>query len=140
MFAVNSVMREVVKEKKWSTEVRFDKFWILFLEVLEKLKPSPIVFVFSDFGKNLQLIQGRLRVGLFTSLDFHCRVLIGNLIVNQPDSREVPPAKFLHNDVFLIKLLPKYDRMVPFRAVVCIILTFRLALEFIGILVYHIEV
>ncbi len=137
MFAMNAVMREVVQQEEGPAKIGLNDVRVFDFEFFEELDPGRSILVFSDLGENLELIQGRLRMRLFASLDFHCCVLIGELIMDEPDSGEMSPAEFLDNNVFLVEPFAEHYRMVAFRTVIGVVLTLRIVLVLIIFLLDH---
>jgi hypothetical protein len=137
VFAMNAVMREVVQQEEGPAKIGLNDVRVFDFEFFEELDPGRSILVFSDLGENLELIQGRLRMRLFASLDFHCCVLIGELIMDEPDSGEMSPAEFLDNNVFLVEPFAEHYRMVAFRTVIGVVLTLRIVLVLIIFLLDH---
>ena len=82
MLSMDAVVSKVINEEEWPTQLSINVFWVKLFILGQLFHPSWVIFVLPGFVEDLQLIQCRLCVIIFASLDLQCEVLLRSLMLD----------------------------------------------------------
>lgn len=82
MLSVDAVMGEVVVQQQRAAQLGIDVLRVQFFQCGQFFNPFGILLMSSNFIKDLHLIDGRLGMGLLTSLNLECGILLVQFILN----------------------------------------------------------
>ena len=87
------MVRKIINHQQGLAKPRvyYHTFRMRLLHLFEVGHPLPILFVLPDFRKELQLVERRVCMIVFASLDFESIVLFVDFVLDEPDSGEMAP-------------------------------------------------